>query len=62
MVDHEVWYADEQLFHLEVVPMEEREEQCVPKSALDVAAENGEPFLQAVHQGALHLGQYHLIH
>lgn len=47
-----------QLFHLEVVLVEEQEAQCVPKYVLDAVVENGELFLQVVHQGALHLGQY----
>lgn len=51
-------YEDEQLFHSEVVLGEEQQVLCVPKYALDGAAENDGPFLQVVHQGALHLGQY----
>lgn len=38
--------------------MEEQVAQCAPNCVSDVTAENDEPFLQVVHQGALHLGQY----
>lgn len=58
MVDHVARYEDVQLFHLGVVLREEQQVLRVPKYVSDGAAENDEPFLQVVHQAALHLGQY----